>query len=257
MLSTDYTPGTPRWIDLGSPDVKATDAFYTSLLGWEKEDAGPEAGGYGFYRSGGKRIGGVGPVMDPSATPAWTIYFGTDDAEAAVRAVEQAGGKVRVPASDVMGFGRMAQFTDPQGGEFAVWQPQLTKGFDIAGVPVSLSWTELHTADAEAARGFYTSVFGWSLTDNDMGEFTYTVASMGSDESSFGGLMGHFPGETVTMWLPYFEVADCDATVAKVAELGGAVLMGPASLEGVGRMASVRDPHGSLFSVIASAPQAR
>jgi predicted enzyme related to lactoylglutathione lyase len=44
MLSTEYTPGTPRWIDLGSPDVKATDAFYTSVFGWEKEDAGPDAG---------------------------------------------------------------------------------------------------------------------------------------------------------------------------------------------------------------------
>ncbi|SEL65021.1 VOC family protein [Streptacidiphilus jiangxiensis] len=252
MLSTDYTPGTPRWIDLGTPDVAATDAFYTSLFGWAKEDAGPDAGGYGFYTSAGKRIGGVGPMMDPGATPAWTVYFGSDDAEAAVKAVEQAGGTVRMPAMDVMGFGRMAQLTDPQGGEFAVWQPQQTKGFDIVNVPVSLSWTELHTADAEGARAFYTSVFGWTVTDNDMGEFVYTVASMGGDESSFGGLMGHFPGETETYWLPYFEVADCDATAAKVTELGGTLLMGPASLDGVGRMASVRDPHGSLFSIITS-----
>lgn len=250
MLSTDYTPGTPRWIDLGSPDVKATDAFYTSLFGWEKEDAGPEAGGYGFYRSGGKRIGGVGPLMDPSASPAWTVYFGSDDAEATVKAVEQAGGTVRVPAMDVLGFGRMAQLTDPQGGEFALWQPMETKGFEVVNVPVSVSWTELHTADFEAARSFYTGVFGWTLTDNDMGEFTYTVASEGTDESSFGGLMGHFPGETVTFWLPYFEVEDVDATTAKATELGATVLMGPASLEGVGRMSSLRDPHGAMFSVI-------
>jgi predicted enzyme related to lactoylglutathione lyase len=252
MLSTEYTPGTPRWIDLGSPDVKATDAFYTALFGWEKEEAGPDTGGYGFYKSGGKRIGGIGPLMDPSASPAWTVYFGTDDAEATVKAVEQAGGKVRLPATDVMTFGRMAQLTDPQGGEFAIWQPLETKGFDVVNVPVSVSWTELHTADAEGARSFYTSVFGWTLTDNDMGEFTYTVTSMGGEESSFGGLMGHFPGETVTFWLPYFEVADCDATTAKAAELGGTVLMGPATLDGVGRMASVRDPHGAVFSVITS-----
>lgn len=253
MLSTEYTPGTPRWIDLGSPDVQAADAFYTSLFGWEKEEAGPDTGGYGFYKSAGKRIGGVGPLMDPNATPAWTVYFGCDDAEATVKSVEQAGGTVRAPAVDVMAFGRMAQLTDPQGGEFALWQPLETKGFEVVNVPVSLSWTELHTADPEAARAFYASVFGWSLTDNDMGEFTYTVTSMGGEESSFGGLMGHFPGETVTFWLPYFEVADCDATAAKAAELGGSVLMGPATLDGVGRMASVRDPHGSLFSVITSA----
>ncbi|WP_037605270.1 VOC family protein [Streptacidiphilus rugosus] len=252
MLSLDYTPGTPRWIDLGSPDTAATAAFYTGLFGWTTEDAGPDTGGYGFFNLDGRMLGGFGPLMDPNASPSWTIYFGTDDAEATAKSVEQAGGTVRAPAMDVMDFGRMAQLSDGQGGEFAVWQPRSNPGFHAVNVPGSLAWAELHTSDPEAARAFYTSVFGWSLNDQNMGDFTYTVASMGTEETSFGGLMGHMPGETATYWLPYFEVADCDATVAKVAGLGGTVFMGPDTLAGVGRMAAIRDIHGSVFSVITS-----
>ncbi|MEY9942878.1 VOC family protein [Streptacidiphilus sp. MAP5-3] len=250
MLSTDYTPGTPRWIDLGTPDTADTAAFYTSLFGWTTEGAGPDTGGYGFFSNDGKRVGGFGPLMEAGASSAWTVYFGTDDAEATAKSVEQAGGTVRVPASDVMSFGRMAQFSDGQGARFAVWQPLQTKGFDVVNVPVSLSWTELHTADAAAAKTFYRNVLGWSLADQDMGGFTYTVASMGSEETSFGGVMGHMPGETVTYWVPYFEIADADATAAKVAELGGRVLHGPDTLPGVGRMAACADPHGAVFSII-------
>ena len=30
-----YAPGTPMWVDLASPDLEASKAFYSSLFGWE------------------------------------------------------------------------------------------------------------------------------------------------------------------------------------------------------------------------------
>ena len=44
--------------------------------------------------------------------------------------------------------------------------------------------------------------------------------------------------------------SDADAAVAKVAELGGSVMMGPTDIE-PGRFAVVADPSGAVFSVIA------
>jgi predicted enzyme related to lactoylglutathione lyase len=252
MLSTEYAPGGPRWIDLGSPDVPATEAFYTGLFGWTSESAGPDTGGYGFFNLDGKMIGGYGPLMEPGSSASWTIYFGTNDAETTAKAAEQAGGTVRAPVMDVMTFGRMAQLSDGQNGRFAIWQPKETKGFAVVNVPGSVAWTELHTSDADAARAFYSSVLGWTLTDQSMGDFTYTVASLGSEESAFGGVMPLMPGEPATYWLPYFEVADCDATVAKAVKLGGSVANEAATLAGVGRMAALKDVHGALFSVITS-----
>lgn len=34
MLSTDYVPGAPNWVDLGTPDVDAAAAFYGAVFGW-------------------------------------------------------------------------------------------------------------------------------------------------------------------------------------------------------------------------------
>jgi predicted enzyme related to lactoylglutathione lyase len=31
-----YAPGTPSWVDIGSPDLDKTHAFYTGLFGWER-----------------------------------------------------------------------------------------------------------------------------------------------------------------------------------------------------------------------------
>jgi uncharacterized protein len=45
VLSTDYVPGAPDWVDLGTPDVDAAVAFYGAVLGWHFQSAGPEAGG--------------------------------------------------------------------------------------------------------------------------------------------------------------------------------------------------------------------
>ncbi|MCQ4080385.1 VOC family protein [Streptomyces sp. RB6PN25] len=259
MLTTNYVPGAPVWVDLSTPDIPATAAHYQALFGWEFQSAGPDAGGYGMFVLDGKTVAAVGPCSEEGAASAWTVYFHTPDVDATAKAVEQAGGVVRFGPFDVFDRGRMAGFTDPTGAEFAVWQPGKTKGLDAVNDPNTLCWTELHTTDPEQAKSFYHSVFDWESQDAPMGGFTYTVVSPsgGGQEASQGGIMGlsdeaRSAGATAH-WLPYFEVADCDAVVAKVSGIGGTVLMGPADLEGVGRMAALRDRYGAAFSVITSA----
>lgn len=40
MLTTQYTPGSPIWVDLASPDVDASAAFYSEVFEWEFESQG-------------------------------------------------------------------------------------------------------------------------------------------------------------------------------------------------------------------------
>jgi hypothetical protein len=56
-------------------------------------------------------------------------------------------------------------------------------------------------------------------------------------------------GDLPPHWINYFAVEDCDATVAKARELGGAVKHGPFDSPH-GRIAVVSDPYGAFFSVI-------
>ena len=51
----EYEPGTPSWVDLGSPDIEASAAFYGGVFGWTFASAGPveETGGYGMFTLNG------------------------------------------------------------------------------------------------------------------------------------------------------------------------------------------------------------
>ncbi|MCI3931162.1 VOC family protein [Streptomyces sp. AN091965] len=261
MLSTDFVPGAPNWLDLGAPDTDAAAAFYAAAFGWEYESAGPEAGGYGFFRQDGRTVAGLGPLTEEGASSAWTVYFHTRDADATAKAVEEGGGTVRVAPSDVFGFGRLAQFTDPAGADFAVWQPADTNGVELVAEHNSLAWVELYTTNSAEAKAFYRAVFAWQTRDVRMSpELTYTVLTPagGSEENSHGGLM-QLPQENLDAgstpeWHPYFEVADVDATLAGASAAGATVIIPAMDAEGIGRMAMFLDPAGAPFAVIKSAP---
>ncbi|WP_310718534.1 VOC family protein [Streptomyces lydicus] len=263
MLTTDYVPGTPNWLDLGAPDVDAAVAFYSAVFGWRFSSAGPEAGGYGFFQLDGRTVAAVGPLTEEGAKPAWTVYFHTADADATTKTVEQAGGSVRVPPSEVFTAGRFAAFTDPAGGEFAVWQPGDVAGLEAVMEPNALCWTELYTTDADTAREFYRSVFSWSYQDMPMGPgMVYSVASAPGggkgDDTGHGGVMQlqkeHLAAGSASEWHPYFGVSDCDATFNAAVDHGATVLIPPTDAPGVGRLAMVKDPAGAPFALIKGDP---
>ncbi|MFI6495838.1 VOC family protein [Nonomuraea typhae] len=251
MLTTAFLPGTPAWIDYGSPDVPATVAFYTGLFGWGHQTM-PGGGDYGAFQHDGKTVAAVGSLTEAGARPAWILYFRSTDADATTKAVEQAGGTVRMPPGEVGPEGRIAQYTDPAGAQFAIWEPGRLTGLELVTEPGSLCWAELYTPDATAGRGFYQSVFDWQAEDMAMGELTYTVLTpaTGAEIDSMAGIVPLASGRA--HWLPYFEVPDCDAAVGRAQELGGAVLEPAQTVQGVGRFATLADPHGARFAVMAS-----
>ncbi|MCH0562375.1 MULTISPECIES: VOC family protein [unclassified Streptomyces] len=260
MITTDFAPGSPCWLDLGSPDVPAAAAFYGAVLGWEFQPMGEEAGAEGgLFRKDGRTVAGLGALTEEGARSAWMIYYTVTDVDATTRAVEAAGGTVRVPPRDLGEWGRMAQYSDPLGGRFAVWQPGKQTGFELADASGSLSWTELHTSDAQATREFYGAVFDWQFSDMPMpgGSGTYTlVTPAGLPEERVHGGFVQVRTEDLALadgkpyWHPVFGVDGCDAAVARVTENGGRVLMGPADSEGVGRLAVCLDPSNADFVVL-------
>ncbi|MGH3328988.1 MAG: VOC family protein [Streptomycetales bacterium] len=262
MITTDFVAGSPCWLDLGAPDVAAAAAFYGSVFGWELQSFAPDAGGYGVFRLDGKTVGAVGPLTEEGARSAWMIYFDTPDAEATAQAVERLGGTVRVATFDADGESRIAQLTDPLGGQFAVWQPEKSHGLETVDEPGTLTWIELYTTDAAAAKEFYGTLFGWETEDMALpgggGTYSLITPSGGGQERMQGGIM-QLAAEYLALadgrpyWHPVFRVADCDATVARVTGNGGSLQMGPEDAEGVGRLAVCLDPSGADFVVLTPA----
>ena len=152
---------------------------------------------------------------------------------------------------DVRDLGRMAYFADPTGAIFGIWQPKAFDGADVVNVPNSLTWNDVMTRDAGAAKAFYSAVFGWEPGPGPEGSGDeYTVWM--NDGKPVGGMlqMGDgFPAEVPPHWGVCFAVADTDATAAKAKELGGAVVNEPTDMA-IGRFAGIRDPHGASFAVM-------
>ncbi|MFJ5546241.1 VOC family protein [Streptomyces sp. NPDC093225] len=263
MLGTDFRTGSPNWLDLGSPDTAAAAAFYGAVFGWAFVPAGPGAGGYGFFRFGGKTVAALGPLAEETARSAWTVHFQSPDAAATAEAVRAGGGSVRTEPVDVMGEGRRGRFTDPQGAPFACRQPGKTGGLETATTENALEWVELHVPDPVAAIGFYAGLFGWRHADGEIAGTAYRVLSVGEgdqEEGSFGGVAPQREGmggatSTVPCWVPYFRVPDVDAAASAVEGNGGAVLTPAADVPEVGRMAWVSDPAGAVFALLTSVPR--
>jgi predicted enzyme related to lactoylglutathione lyase len=250
---TSYTPGTPCWVELGTPDVEAAQAFYGELFGWEIPELpnSAELGGYRRAKKGGKDVAGVAPLMQEGQPPAWSTYVSVADAAATLAAVGEAGGQVIVEPMDVVGLGTMGVFSDPTGAVCGVWQPGTFSGAELVNEYASFGWNELGTRDTGAAKEFYGAVFGWSFDEQDMGEMgTYTTWKVG--EAMVGGMFdiaGVVPDEVPAHWLVYFMVEDLDTALEKVTGGGGDVRNGPIEIP-IGRFAVVADQFGAVFAVM-------
>lgn len=114
----------------------------------------------------------------------------------------------------------------------------------------AMVWIDLTVENAETVRDFYTAVVGWTSEDVDMGE--YSDYSMNTPESgtTITGVC-HARGVNEGMppaWMPYFTVADLDASIERCTELGGEVVVGPRTL-GEGRFCVVKDPAGAVAAL--------
>jgi predicted enzyme related to lactoylglutathione lyase len=248
-------PGKAIWVDLATPDIAKSKDFYSKLFGWTPQELGPEAGGYVMFALNGKTVAAAAPAQE-GQFPAWSVYFGTEDADATARAVESAGGKVIVPPFDVLNSGRMAVFQGPEGAFFSVWQPKNMKGFDVINEPNTFSWAELNTKNTAAAEGFYPKVFGWGMKKAEASENAPAYTEWQVAGESIGGAMDttSFQMEVPPFWLVYFMASDIDAAASKVKELGGQVMNGPSDYPG-GKFAVVMDPNNTVFGILQAVQQ--
>ncbi len=249
MPTRDSAPiGSPCWADLWTSDVEGSRRFYGELFGWEAQEPSPEFGGYFmFTRDGVPTAGAMGDMGDGPADNSWRIYLDTDDIAKTLAAAEAGGAQVISPAMPVADLGTQAVLVDPTGAHLGAWQPGTFPGFTVLGEHGAPSWFELHTRDYEAAVAFYRSVSTTTVADSD--EFRYATMRDPGGGDDLAGIMDAsaiLPEDAPAHWSVYWEVADADASVAKVKVLGGSVVT-DAENSPYGRLATVADPAGARF----------
>ena len=118
--------------------------------------------------------------------------------------------------------------------------------------PSTFCWPELVASDSEKAKEFYSSLFGWSITDIPIGnDQVYSMAAIGGNE--VGAIYQMWPeqeaGGVPTHWASYVSVSDVDESAKKAESSGGQVITGPMDVFDAGRMAALIDPTGAAVSL--------
>jgi predicted enzyme related to lactoylglutathione lyase len=120
--------------------------------------------------------------------------------------------------------------------------------------PGTAYWNELSTDHLDAAKAFYARLLGWSYDTVPMPDGPYVVAKAGEEMTA--GLMAIPMAGMASQWVPYFAVADIDATLAEVEAAGGKAMTPITEVAGVGRLFWATDPGGAMvaFMTPADAP---
>jgi hypothetical protein len=118
--------------------------------------------------------------------------------------------------------------------------------------PGTFCWVELGTSDSDAAKTFYSQLFGWEYVDNPMGpDMVYTMLKL--DGKDVGGLYKLMPDMVAQgippHWLSYVLVTNADETAEKAKAAGATILNGPLDVPGAGRMAVIKDPTDAVFAL--------
>jgi predicted enzyme related to lactoylglutathione lyase len=249
---TQHTPGTFSWTDLNTTDQEAAKAFYSGLFGWEITDM-PAGEGvvYSMAAIDGKWVGAISPQpqqqREAGVPPAWNSYITVANVDEAAAKARELGATVHAPPFDVMEAGRMAVVQDPQGAWFLLWQAKEHIGAGLVNAPGALTWNELGTPDLDGSAAFYGGLFGWTTEPIEGGDMPYLVIKT-ADGRNNGGIRPPMPPGTPPFWLVYFAAEDLDASLARVSELGGNVLMGNTDI-GFARIGVAQDAQGAVFAL--------
>lgn len=254
---SSYVEGTPAWVDLQTSDQPAAKDFYAALFGWSYDDRPMlDDAVYSIATLRGERVAAIAPLpagSSPSETPSrWNTFLAVADADASAAKVEPAGGRLLLPAFDVGKAGRMALVADPTGAEVGLWQAREHVGATLVNETGTLIWDELITDQPSTALPFYAAVVGLGSATMPMPDGDYTVLQVQGD--GVGGCAPPPRPDVPNHWHVYFCTDDTDATVAKAAAEGGALMAEPFDMKTVGRMAVLTDPQGAVFSVMQPEP---
>lgn len=254
-------PAAFSWYELLTTDLPAAQLFYGKVVGWNAQDASTPQFAYRLFNAGSAAVAGLMELplegRKKGATPRWVGYVAVRDVDGAVDRLKALGGAVYVPPTD-SNIGRIAVVADPQTATLALvggLKYGATAASD-AGGPGRVVWHELLAAEANAAFGFYSALFGWEKAQAEVA-MVDSYQLFAASGRVLGGMFTKFAATPVPFWLYYFEVADLDAAIDQVKVGGGRIAQGPIELGGDSWAARCIDPQGAMFALLGRRGKAR
>ena len=212
---TAYPPGTPSWVDLGTPDIPGAAVFYGGLFGWDTPEGSPETG-YVNCTYKGRSVAGLGRQTGPGSAV-------LDHLRSRWRAPTRPRPTWREPAAPRSS----SRWTSRRWAEWRCSSirsvhPSRSGKRPTTSVPPSSTsrtrsaGTRWPTRDPDTAVRFYGEVFGWEAVDDPQSAHGYRMWVLGGRR--VGGLLTmdeNFPAGIPPHWMPFFAVDDIDAAITR------------------------------------------
>lgn len=240
MSNASYTPGHFVWRELMTTDVAKARTFYGGLFGWTFDEMPMGETTYTMVGNGGKNTGGIMSMhgMPKGAPPHWLSYVSVKDVDASAAKAKAEGGQIAAGPNDIPDVGRFAVVGDPDGAYLAIFKSH--RGDAPSGRPGlgAFCWETLSTNNIDRARSFYRAVVGWTM---GAGPGDVQVFSAGDAQVADVQMARSAPPS----WTTYVVVQKIEDANARVAKLGGKVVMPLVEVPEVGRISLIADPTGA------------
>ena len=112
---------------------------------------------------------------------------------------------------------------------------------------------EISAKDHSDAGKWYKAVFGWETTE--FPEMNYTSANTGNGDNfgfGFNPISDENPAGNLVI---YIHTDDVAASVQKIKDAGGEILLENFDIPTVGTMATFKDPSGNVLSLLQPLPR--
>jgi uncharacterized protein len=111
---------------------------------------------------------------------------------------------------------------------------------------------EIQAENPERAMKFYRTLFGWEFNQWESQPYWLIKTGEKGVPGIDGGLMprrgpGPADMQAVNAFVCTVDVADCDATVKRVTEIGGGIALAKMPIPTVGWLAYGKDTEGNIF----------
>lgn len=110
------------WNELATTNLETAKKFYTELFGWKLKESQAAGMVYNEIVAAGQEVGGMyqmGPESGNGPSH-WMAYVAVEDVDAKAKQVEELGGKVCVPPTDIPNVGRFCVINDPAGASISL-----------------------------------------------------------------------------------------------------------------------------------------
>jgi predicted enzyme related to lactoylglutathione lyase len=226
------------------------------LFDWEFESVGGASGlssnaAYTLIRHNGVMIGGMIDTIALNGRDdisQWVVLMSVEDIDSAVAKFETAGGTVIAPPTDLARRGTLAVVRDAEGALLGLLQTKDGDPVDREPELGGFLWDELWTTDVDKAATFFTGLAGLSVESVDADGDRKAGANyrlMKSGDRPRVGILANPLEGLDPVWVSYLRVSSPAAVTARVAELGGRVIVEAQPRPLGGEVAFIAGPSGA------------